>query len=78
MAASYCTCMAWGIVPPHASVVVLAPWLVSCVLAHTPVEVGLLVWGGDLSCGAETCRARWRLVVGIPLAGNLSEMQPTG
>jgi hypothetical protein len=60
MAASCCTCMAWRIIPPRASVAVLAP----CVLAHVPV-------------GAETCRARRRLVVGIPLMGNWSEMQPT-
>jgi hypothetical protein len=35
------------------------------------------VRGGDLSCEAETCRARRRLVVGILLVGNWSEMQPT-
>jgi hypothetical protein len=32
----------------------------------------------DLSCEAETSRARQRLLVGIPLVGNWSEMQPTG
>jgi hypothetical protein len=32
----------------------------------------------DLSCEAETCRARWRLVVGVSLVRNWSEMQPTG
>jgi hypothetical protein len=31
----------------------------------------------DLSCEAETSRARRRLVVGIRLVGNWSEMQPT-
>jgi hypothetical protein len=36
------------------------------------------VGGGDLSSEAETSRARRRLVVGIPLVGNQSEMQPTG
>jgi hypothetical protein len=73
MAASCCTCMAWGIVPPHASVVVLTP----CVMAHVLVRAGgwsceaengrarrrLVVRGGFLSCEAETCRARWRLVL---------------
>jgi hypothetical protein len=37
--------------------------------------------GLDLSCEAETCRARRRLVVrggDFPLVGNWSEMQPTG
>jgi hypothetical protein len=29
------------------------------------------VRGRDFSCEAETCRARRRLVVGIPLVGNL-------
>jgi hypothetical protein len=38
----------------------------------------------DLSCEADTCRAsqtcraRRRLVVGFPLVGNWSEMQPAG
>jgi hypothetical protein len=62
MAASYCTCMAWGIVPP-ASVVVLAPW--ACVVRPDPrtsrirtcrARRRLLVRDGDLSCKAETCR----------------------
>jgi hypothetical protein len=35
------------------------------------------VRGGDLACEAETCRATRRLVVGILLVGNWSEMQPT-
>jgi hypothetical protein len=48
MAASCCTCMAWGIVPPCASVVVL----VLCVWVHMPA-------GPDFSCEAGTCRASW-------------------
>jgi hypothetical protein len=35
----------------------------------------LVMRGGDLSCEAETCRARRRRV---PLVGNWSKMQPTG
>jgi hypothetical protein len=66
MAASYCTCTTWGIVPPRASVVVL----VLCVWAHVPAGVGLLVQGGDLSCEAETC-------CGGPSSGDWSEMQPS-
>jgi hypothetical protein len=93
MAASCCTCMAWGIVPPRASMAVL----VSCVWAHAPVGAEFAVRGGDLSCKAETSharrrlvvqgvvlsceaetsRARRRLVVGVPLARNWSKMQPT-
>jgi hypothetical protein len=42
------------------------------VWAHALVGVGLLVRGGDLSCGAETCRA------GVPLVRNWSETHPTG
>jgi hypothetical protein len=73
MAASWCTCMARGIIPQRASVVVLAPR----VMAHVPVGAEgrlceaetfrarrrLVVRGGDLSCEAETCRVRRRLVV---------------
>jgi hypothetical protein len=73
MASSCCTCMTWRFVPPHALVVMLTP----CVWAHTPVGTGLFVQGGDLSRDW-TCRARRRLVVGVPLVGNWSEMQPTG
>jgi hypothetical protein len=36
------------------------------------------MWGGDFSCEAYTSHARQRLVAGIPLVGNWSEMQPTG
>jgi hypothetical protein len=35
-----------------------------CVWAHALVRAGLVVRGGDLSCEAETCRAR------VPLVGN--------
>jgi hypothetical protein len=59
MAASCCTGMTWGIVPPRASVVVLA----LCVWAHVPAGAGLLVRGGDFSCEAETSRARRSLIV---------------
>jgi hypothetical protein len=59
MAASCCTCMTWGISPPHASVVVP----VLCSWAHVPAGTGLLVRGGDLSCEAETSRAMRGLVV---------------
>jgi hypothetical protein len=52
MAASCCTRMAWRIVPPRASVAVLAPR----VWAHVSVGDGLVVRGGDFSCEAETCR----------------------
>jgi hypothetical protein len=57
MAASCCTCIAWGIVPPHVSVVVLAPW------AHTVRTGPMHQSEPDLSCEAETCCARRRLVV---------------
>jgi hypothetical protein len=52
MAASCHTRMTWRFASPH--VLVASP--VPCVWAHA------LVGGGDLSCEAETCRARWRLV----------------
>jgi hypothetical protein len=63
MATSCCTCMAWGIVPPRASVAMLTPRAFVVRLVHVPVGVRLLVQGGDISCEAETCRARRRLVV---------------
>jgi hypothetical protein len=60
----------------------------ACAACHGPRtnrSRGELVQGGDLSCEAETCRVRRRLVVrgedlseGIPLVGNWSEMLPTG
>jgi hypothetical protein len=52
MAASCRPRMTWIFASPHALVALPEP----CVWAHT------LVGGGDLSCEAETCRARWRLV----------------
>jgi hypothetical protein len=33
---------------------------------------------GPRASQGRACRARWRVVVGIPLMGNWSEMQPTG
>jgi hypothetical protein len=71
MAASSCICMEWRIVPPCVSVVVLASW--ACAVCHGPCTSrswGEVERGGDFSCEAETCRARQRLVVGIPLIGN--------
>jgi hypothetical protein len=52
-------CMTWRFPPPHA----LVASLESCVRAHAPVGAGLVVRGGDLSCEAETCRARRSFVV---------------
>jgi hypothetical protein len=58
MAASYCPCMTWRFIPPHASVAMLTP----CVWAHVLV-------GAEISRAerrllvAETCRARRRLLV---------------
>jgi hypothetical protein len=48
--------MAWGIVPPHVSVVVLTP----CAHAarhgpHTNQSRRVVVRGGDISCEVETC-----------------------
>jgi hypothetical protein len=64
--------MARGIIPPHASVVVLAPWArAACHGPRTSRSRGDVVRGGDLSCEAETS---W----GVPLVGNWSEMLPTG
>jgi hypothetical protein len=85
MAASCCSCMAREIIPPHASVVVPEPW--AFVARPGPcasrsrtccARQRLVVRGVDLSCKAETSRARRRLIVGFPLVGNWSEMQPTG
>jgi hypothetical protein len=61
MAANWCVCMAWGVVPPLVVAKVLAPR----VMAHTPVGVG------GSSCEAETCRVRRRLVGGDPPCGKL-------
>jgi hypothetical protein len=54
MAASCCPRMTWRFASPHA--LVASPE--SCVWAHALVGAGLVVRGGDLSCEAETCRAR--------------------
>jgi hypothetical protein len=54
MAASCCFCVTWRFAPPHTSVASLE----SCAWAHA------LVGARDLSCEAETCRAR------VPLVGN--------
>jgi hypothetical protein len=59
MTVSCCTCRAWGIAPPHASVVVLAPW--ACAVCHGPYPSRS--WGR--SCKAETSRARQRLVMRV-------------
>jgi hypothetical protein len=57
MAASYCTCMAWGIVPLHVSVGVFAPQArVVCPGPRTSRSRGKVVRGGDFSCEAETSR----------------------
>jgi hypothetical protein len=65
MAANWCICTARGIVLPHASVVVLAPWARTvCHGPRTSRSQKEVVRGGDLS--------------GIPLMGNWSEMLPTG
>jgi hypothetical protein len=53
MAAGCCFRVTWRFAPPHASVASLE----SCAWACAPVGVG------DLSCEAETCRVRPRLVV---------------
>jgi hypothetical protein len=73
MTASWCICMARGIVPPRIMVVVLVPHdRAACHGPSTSRSREELVRGGGLSCGAETCRGR------IPLVGNWSEMLPTG
>jgi hypothetical protein len=86
MTASWCICMARGNVPPRVSVVVLAPQ--DRVVCHGPctsrgrggahARCRLVARGGVFSCEAETSRARRRLVRGVPLVGNWSEMLPTG
>jgi hypothetical protein len=64
---------------PRVSVVALTPWAhAACHGPRTSRSYGEVVCGGDLSCVAESCRARRRLVVGVPLVGNWSEMLPTG
>jgi hypothetical protein len=52
-----------------------------CVRAHALVGADHVVRGVDLSCEAETCRARRRLVVGIPsgeLVGDAANWAKTG
>jgi hypothetical protein len=78
MTASWCFCMARGIVPPRVMVKVLAPQTrAACHGPRTNRSRGKLVRGGDLSCEAKTCRARRRPTVRgrdlsgrIPLVGN--------
>jgi hypothetical protein len=60
MTASYCPRVTWRFASPHALVASPEP----LVWAHTLVGAGLVVRAGDLSCEAETCRAR------VPLVGN--------
>jgi hypothetical protein len=71
-AASWCACMAWGIGVPRViteeftcqgshHVVQFVPWSEE---ETTHANEQLVMQGGDLSCEAETCRARWRLVGG--------------
>jgi hypothetical protein len=59
MAASCRSRVTWRFVPSCASAAMRVP----CVWAHALVGAGLVVRSGDLSCEAETCRARQRLVV---------------
>jgi hypothetical protein len=57
MAASCCICMARGIIPPHVSVVVLAP--LACAACHGPCTSRSrreVVRGRDFSCEVETSR----------------------
>jgi hypothetical protein len=64
MDASWCTCMERGIVPPRASVVVLAPWArAACHGPRTSQSRGEVVRGGDFLCKVETSRPRRRLLV---------------
>jgi hypothetical protein len=74
MAASWCIRMARGIVLPRVSVVVIAPWArAACHGPCTSRSRGEVERGRDLSCEAETCRARRRLVVqGGDLSGDPS------
>jgi hypothetical protein len=64
MAASWCICMARGVVPPCVMAKVLAPQArATCHVPRTSRIRGELVRGGDLPCEAKTCRARRRLDV---------------
>jgi hypothetical protein len=71
MAASYCSCMTWRFVPPHASVERLVP----CVWAHALVGAGLVVRGGDLLCEVETCRGGYSIG---KLVGAVANWSKTG
>jgi hypothetical protein len=73
MAASCCTCMTWRFVSPRASVAMLEP----CVWVYAPVGTELVVRGGDLSCEAETCRARRRLSSSGKLVGDAANWPKT-
>jgi hypothetical protein len=63
MATSCHSRMMWRFASPHALVALAEP----CVWAHTLVGAELVVRGGDLSCKAEICRARRRLVGGVAI-----------
>jgi hypothetical protein len=72
-AASWCICMARGIVSPSVMVEAFVPQAcAACHGAHPSRSQGgaragrRLVRGRDLSCEAETCHARRRLVGGGP------------
>jgi hypothetical protein len=55
------------------------PRLTPRVVAHAPFGIGgELAWDVVFSCEVESCRARRRLIEGVPLVGNWSEMLPTG
>jgi hypothetical protein len=72
MTASWCICMARGIVPPRVTMEVLMPQArVACQGPRTSRSRGELMRGRDLSCEAEACRARRRLVGGDPPCGEL-------
>jgi hypothetical protein len=59
MTASCCSHVTWRFTLLYASVAMLT----RRVRAHALVGAELVVRGGDLSCKAETCRARRRLIV---------------
>jgi hypothetical protein len=57
MAASWCICMARGVVPPRVMAKVLTPQArATCHGPRTGRSRRELVRGGDLSCETETCR----------------------
>jgi hypothetical protein len=56
MTASWCICMARGVVPPRVIVEVLAPQACAvCHGPHTSRSRGEVVRGGDLSCEDPCC-----------------------